>query len=477
VVVPTGTKAIGEARRITDIYRFDPDEFEEIAKARGWSNVTAVKEAATEADYDGGGAEDLTDAHGETATLIGLEKTGKGTETVLVYEHWHYATAWDVENDPAGADGEVVEGERCCIVFSPAAPDKILDLYPWKEKDELIELSPEEQQAELMAAIGENREPEQFRLVRGEERAWPFVQSRYENRSRFFYDTRGLGHLCMDNQIGATALSRAKMTMMDYYMAPMFTGDAKPSTNITHEPGSFLPGDVKYVQPPQVPQQLDFDIQGHRRTAGRRAHAGASTEFSENMAVSRKVQKTAREVEEESTRGAVLSSADVDRFNFPWGELYMQLWDDLRRIGKPLPMIANGKYLGEAGPQIFQRKILWVPASSAKTLNPDQQFARARVAWQFAQGFIQLGVTLDPQAALMDTLQHWDPQAAARWLPDTEKGPMPVYKILQQLAQKMQELGGKMEGMEDLLKKTAKLAIEADEKASGESATRGGDGQ
>jgi len=219
------------------------------------------------------------------------------------------------------------------------------------------------------------------------------------------------------------------------------------------------------VQMPQLPTSFDFTINEHKRAAARRVGAVGATEFSGELTETRKVQKTATEVETDAARGGMISSADVDRFNQPFAELYQQLFEVLKRERVALPMIANDKFKGMTSTDIYDWPVLIVPASSSKTLDPDHQFRRATAAWSFAvDNFLKLGVTLDPQAAAEDILAFWDPFVAERWIKSPTEGEPgglpPVYKILEEMMRALGKTDAEIDQILEAVENTAKLAEE-----------------
>lgn len=443
VIVPSGTKDIRQAERVTDM--LDPmhvRDFQAMAKEHEeWKKPVAQKIAATATTTD----ELDSDAYikstlGVTAQLLGLEAGGEGNEMVQLWEQYLWATDWIADQDESGA---VKPGDKCKIIYCPKEPDQLLSVVPWREKDDFAPFSPEEALIEQVNALQENREPEQGKFVNGKDRVWPYIQCRNENRTTLFYDCRGIGHTCRDDQLFATAQLNGKMVMMDYYQLPLFMGSGgRSSTNVSFTPGSFLPEGVSPAQMPQIPQQFDFDIEKHKRDAARRAGAVGQYEFSGDLSNKKRVQKTAREVQEESARGSMVSSASVDRFNNPWSEVFMQLWEDLGRLGKQLPLISQRRFKGMMDVNVYNWPLMIVPGSSAKTLNPDLQFNRDIQAWEFARtSLASMGVVLDPEAAGADILAHWDPFKAQRWIiGKNDAAAQPVYAQLQQLTQAVQGL-------------------------------------
>jgi hypothetical protein len=445
IIVPPATKEIQKAERITDdSCYYSERELKALAKDRPLMKAAVVDEVVrAHQDRDARNGNENRDMLKVTEGLIGVDVSGNASKEIAVWEHYTYADEFIADQDEAGS---VVVGDKVRILFSPTLTEKLLEVEAWREEDQVEVLPEAELMQEMASALMEGREPVTTRVLRGKERPWPFIQARYENRSRYFYDTRGLGKLLMDDQLQATSEKNAKMVLLDYFQVPMYQGSGnRAGTNITHEPGSFLPDNVQAVQPPQIPQQFDFDVEQAKRTAARRSGTLGQYEFSANLSATKRVQKTATEVSEESARGGMISSASVDRFNNPWTELYMQLWEDLKRLKIVLPLINDQmEYAGDTGLEMYDWNVLIVPASSAKTLNPDQQFQRDSSAWAFATANLApMGVVLDPQAAAMDILAAWDPYKASRWVKkpnEGQAGQQPVYVQLQQLGQEVQAL-------------------------------------
>lgn len=446
VIVPPATKDIQLAERICCVYRFSPGEFERIGRTSRWKNMESVKGKAKGEDS----GEDSSGKHstlGATKHLIGVTTDGESAKTIEVWEVYGYADEWVVtKGDAFYGDGRerFSVGRRFRMVFCPDAPDELLSLRPWAEV-EIVGVNVSVKVPAVPAASGVSGGLGAIDAVLGKDRPWPFVQARFENRSRYYYDSRGIGMLCMDDQIGATAVMNAKHTMMDYFQLPLFTGAARGEQNCSFEPGSFLPENVHPVTPPSIPGSFDFTIDQFRRSAGRRAGAGGLHMYSEQVAQSRKVEKTATEIQEESARTSMVSTASVDRFNGPWQEVYMQLWEELRRMKYALPIIEADTFMGMVPEQVYEFRVLIIPAGNSKTLNPDVQFGRDARAWEFAVNMLaKMGVVLDSQEAALDILGNWDPVKVRRWVLDPGKagagGQMPVYVQLGELSMRLQQI-------------------------------------
>jgi hypothetical protein len=485
VIVPANTKELQKAERITEVLRLSPHAVRKMAKERSWdpAKTEEIIELFTSESGKSGDA-DVRDTLDLTKELIGISTDDKSSKTVTLWECWHIADDWDVKT---GANG-IRLGEKCCTIFSPKQPETLLKAFAWREEDrvEIVEASISDIQSQIsdiksqtsnlesqISDVGLTPPAVRVREIPGKERKWPYIQARAENRSRYYYDSRGAGRLCMDDQLAATALQNGKMVMQDYFQLPLFTGaGSRVSTNVSYEPGSFLPENMTPVTMPQIPQQFDFDIDGHKRSAGKRVGAGSQYQYSGEISSRRKVQKTATEVQDESMRSDTVSSADVDRFNGPFAELYQQLWEDLARLKKSLPMLANNSFQGMSGPEIYDFPVLIVPASSAKTLSPDTQFQRDTAALQSVIGTLgNLGVVFDAPTIAKDVLAHWDPIRTARWLVDPKKagpnGELPIYVTMKQIQEGMQAQQEMIKAMQQAIQEVAKMAMAHDGEMTG----------
>lgn len=462
IVCPSDTKRLADAERIAEFIPLSPEAFLDRARENGW-NMTIAREVA-ESGGDRAKSEN-EDTLETTKTLVGITTDDSEKKTIWIVEQWCIAGEWEVALDETK---RVKKNDRCCVIWGLNKPEQILKIYPWREADTVIPWTPQEQQVEMISAQTEGREPKMYKGVEpGRQRAWPYLATRYENRSQYLYDSRGIGQLCMDEQIAATATLNAKMVMLEYFQQPLFTGaGARNSANVTFEPGSFVPEGTAAVQMPQIPQQFDFDLEMYRRNSARRVGSLSQYEFSGELSRSKKVQKTATEVREQTMHGGMVSAASVDRFNEPWAEVYQALWKDLKRMNKPLPIISRTGAFGQGfNTDFYKLPILLVPASSAKTLNPDLQFNRATAALNTLISTLQYGVNADIQKAISDVMADWDPVAASRWIvPPNQQGPrgeVPIYTQLKQLLQHAQVTDQTLQQIGEAVKTVAKASIGA----------------
>lgn len=450
IIVPTDTKDLVDAERITRVLRFNPRKLREKEVKSAWKNVDLVIERCSGEEKGGDEKSSLRDRE----HLHGINTNPEDYDLIEVLECWHYATEWDVEQAKEfGIEKEVINDRRVCTIFARSAPDLVLNMFPWREDDQMkAEPLDENKAAEEMArAQVEMREPvlesEEIDYGSGTDKRWPFVQARNENiLGRYFYAARGAGHRCMDDMMIATATLRAKMYAMDYHSVPMFERSGEygdNSSNFTAEPGAILPLGLKPSNMQNIPSQLDFTVEYHKREAGRRMGAGSLYMFSGQMTETRKIEKTATESNNENSRLGMVSSASVDRHNDPLVDLYQMLWDDLVRLNRPLPVIENGTFQGLASTDVYQIPFLWVPASSAKTANPDLQYMKAKDVMSVAMGVAQM-LPLDLQYIVKEVFSYYSPDFANKAFFDpNQQGPQgqpPIYMVLQKMQLALQNL-------------------------------------
>lgn len=472
VVAADAPRDMQKHRRITDIYRFDPDDFQTQADKNPTWNKAAVK-AAIEAATN-----DTTKEANETAfetikNLVGVTTDGDAQKRVVLFEYWHYAGDWTVDKAkgmyPAEVAARIIKGRKCKMLFSPQLPDQPIAIHPWRDERERVEERPVYAQDDAgnvildpatQAPVVVSKESVTVVEDLGDRR-WPYVQCPYENRTTFFYDSRGIGQLTMDEQIAATAVRNGKHTLMDYYQLPLFTGPIRNSPQMTFEPGSFLPEGVSRVDPVDVPAGFDFTVDQFKREAARRCGVSGLYEFSDRVTETRKVEKTATEIQREGMRGDMLSSASVRRFVGPWGEVFLQLWEGLKRNQVRLPLVVDQQFQGESSLDVYSVEWLIVPAANARTLNPDMQFLRDKELSAYCLEMSKFGVVVDPQMMAEDTISHADPEKA-RWIrrPDRPgpQGQIPVYQALGDLSGQMKQVMQMLQATQEAVKQVAALA-------------------
>ena len=352
----------------------------------------------------------------------------------------------------------------------PDVPSVCLKVTPMFDVEtERRELKGVELEEEIFNAQQEGREPVPVVTIqKKKQKPWPYIQQRLEMRSPYWYDSRGIGETCMDNQLIATSMMNAKLVWLDYSTKLMFESDGTSTNeqNFKIKPGAKIPAGLKIATPPSPPPSIDYDIDYHKRDAGTRGGAGGAM-YSAEVTSSRKLQMTAEEVRSNNSEKSMVSSASVDRFNSADRELFKQLWDGLVANQVKLPMVFRGKFEGEAPLEIYNYRFLIVPAASAKTLNPDHQFYKAAEAFDWAAKYAdRVGVRMTEG---IDTVLNWydgnfadlvvmDPKEAG------DMGQPPIYQILSQLTQMMQQQGEAGQERDQEIEAALKLAEENSEK-------------
>ena len=454
IIVPCDTKHLQDSDYVCDVLRYTPRDVRRVAKEKSWDEA-AVERALTVAKRK----DDLTgrttgieqDTYQKTKTLVGI--TTSTTEYLVVWEVYRYADETDAARNP-----ELIDGRRMVSVFCPDLPEMPFAEFPWRENGTTIA-----DPALAAAALNEQKAVMVANVVEtvGADKPWPFVQFRYEQRSCRWYDSRGAGHLVMDEQIGATAMRNAEAKMIEFFLTPMLKGNVQNSQNVNFTPGSVLPDGVDFVKPPDIPQQFSFSRNDFKATAGRRVGANGVYNYSTRMSETRKVQKSATEIDSEDQRGSLVSSASVDRFNEPMAELCQMLWADMARLTLPLPMISPASAGNPSAPasalqpDIYAKRVMLIPASSAKTLNPDTQLGRFMQMFQFNATYAQQ-TGFDFMSAMRCVNSAWDSRMTQGWIPSGAQATnfatalAAIQQAIQQLAAGGQDLEKRMAGVEQL---------------------------
>lgn len=393
-----------------------------------------------------------------TKELIGLNTSDMANNQIVVWEVYHYATTWDVENS-----SEVVKkGDKCVSYICPDVPAELLKVMPWREEDdvEVVDVLDDEG---LPVIDPETGEPElDLEEVVGADKRWPLIQHRYSYRSRLWYDTEGIGQKNMDLQIKATAIERCILILIDHIASPTYTSEATQNPqNISIKPGAVLPNGVTPVDDSKrlaILNQLSFMLDNTRRIAASRAGISGGA-YSSQVSESRKLEKTATEVQSENATNDIVSSASVDRFNDPDRELFRQLWADMRRMGTRLPIIHNGKFEGFLDEAIYAYDFLIIPAASQKTLNPDQQFMKSNMIMQSIIGTAEV-TGADISAGQKHIIGMVDPVLANELFPDPDSGELPITTTLNNLTQQIEQLGAGVEQNANQINQAVQLSAE-----------------
>lgn len=439
VVVPVDTKDLKNAERITEVLRLSRREFLRRGSERGWIGTQEAWEKARRTNRAETEHED--DYFDKVKDLIGLATSPKDDDYIVVWVCYHYAQEGNVDPERG-----IEEGDKMVSIFAPDAPEYVLSTYPWRDED-IVTLD-----AQTGTAI----------IQRGKERSWPFVQCVYEDRSPYYYDQRGGGELCMDDQLEATASKNAKYVLMDYYQNPIIRGMSRNQGNIRFAPGTGVESGVDWLPPPPIPPNFDFSVNDAKANAAKRLGAGAMYNYTQDMG-SRKLQKTASEVQLEASRTAGLSSAAVDLFNEPLAELFQLLWEDLARMGLQFPLMNDIGMGASMDPALYNLSVAMVPASSSKTLNPELLLQRQMAFVEFLASKAQMGVPVDMTKCCRDVASQFDPRLTRDWIIDPQQqgpqGQPPIYDMLAQINQNLQMLAKGGQDLTTRIENVEKLAV------------------
>lgn len=476
VIVPSDGRIDDDMEWMTHVLRFSKRKFFK-KEGKGWQNVREAWNIAKQTDrVDQTGNEDNEerDYLATVADLIGITSSGglKDSAFIVIWEIYHHAT----KDMPSRG---IRAGDRVMTHMCPDCPDLFINEVPWREEDKSRALTDVEFVEEMKRSMVEGGVPSLREITKGAPRRWPIVQAPFENESLLWHDTRGAGHLCMDDQIEATAHKNAKLVMLEYTQTPLFTG-AKPKNpnNFSFEPGTVLPAGTQMLQFPALSQQFDFDINAAKAASARRVGAAGQFNFSTDVG-GKNVEKTATEVESENARVGLVSNASVERFNEPLADVWQMLWDDMKRMKLVFPVMLHTGGYEDFDPALYTPEVLILPAASSKTLNPEFQLNRAMgIITNFLVPLRQQGlVDIDISQAVKLALSMWDSRFTAGFMPSPEEKRANEMRIAQ-LEQAVQMLAqGSMEmrdRSQDDLENISNLSIENSERIeqlSGQSET------
>jgi len=431
IIVPVDTADIGQAERLVHVLRGSYRKWKK-KEDQGWKNLDKISvNLDEEKPQRNTTQDDNRNSLKVSAKLIGINASDFANDSIIVWEIWHYSNQWDV--DHCKDWGITKTGMKCRTYICPDFADYVLYAVPVEEQ----------------------------------EASWPFIQHRNEYRTRWYYDSMGIGHTCMDDHLAASFLMKRKLIWSDYSTMPMLEDDGTGDNlaTIKWSPGSKLPRGLKMAQMPAPPQHIDFDIDYFKRSASNRVGASMNL-MSAQASQGNGIEKTATEVTSQNARESMLSSASTDRFNDADTELFPAIWEDCKKLEVDLPMIKDGK-MGMMGTDVYMGDYVIVPAASQKTINPDMQFLKWREAFMFAVQF-QQQVPMNIMEELKRGLAMYDPNFAQTLIFDPAKagpqGQPPIYMMLQQIIQALANNNIIDEQQQKELESVMKLSLETAEK-------------
>lgn len=434
VIVPPNTTHLQNAERIVDVIRLNERAFFERAAQRGWSNAQEVWEKCKRVHSSPSSHEDRS-YFDHIRHLIGVSYNPTYNE-IAIWAVYHYANDEDVQWFSIYKPDVLVEkGDKIVSLFAPEAPDLYLDRYPWRKPDTTLvsqQSLPSENAVEIVT---------QSVVVKGQERPWPFVAFFFDDRGLLFYEQRGIAELVVDDQIEATASKNAKYVMLEYYQNPMMRGIARNPQGVNFAPGSvFSEPDAEFIQPPNIPPQFDFSINDCKASAARRVGAVSMYNYSTDYG-NRKLQKSATEAQLQQTNAVTMSSVGVDCFNESFAELLQILWSEMAEMNVQFPVLSESATTATPyDVSLYQYNVLLVPASSAKTLNPENLLVRMLSVASETIKLAQAGViAIDAHQIWKDVLSQFDPRTANTWLLNSKQPSL--VQTIEDIKQKLLSVG------------------------------------
>ncbi|MBU1778025.1 MAG: hypothetical protein KJ899_15475 [Gammaproteobacteria bacterium] len=386
VVVPRGTKRIRDADRVTHILRYTDREFCQEAQRRNWLRYNELLEALSQdTNQAKAGSNALPDAdeYGVTRSRWNLETDDNSEREICIWEVYH----WRILPDKTT--------EKRVTIICPDKPEIILDDREWKWPDE--EQNIVDQATGMVVLI----------LKTGDPRPWPFIQFRYENRSLYYHDVRGVAEKLEDSQKEATANKNAKALVMDYTCKPFIKGDRNIFTSFKFRPGDILPPGAELVIPPRVDPIFDYNMDLARAAAARRVGAPHGSFSSVDKT---REAKTATEVSQTALTSNMLSSDAVERFCEPLGELFNQMWDFMRHNPPGGLVAVTGDNVELVPAETYSMKFMIIPGVSGRSANPELILRQLTVIAQLLQAFPQVGQFIRGDAMAQFIFDQIDPK-------------------------------------------------------------------
>lgn len=429
IIVPTRTKRMRDADRVCQIIQYSEREFREKAKTRGWQNVELVISYLQENGKLGMGSVG-DDEDGEDQVKLGLVDGETSSETITIWHTYHYTEV------------ETGEPKAWVTIFCKDCPEHVLDSYAWAWPDEIQTVDSTDEYGNPIPTTV---------TVPGEDRPWPYVQFRYENRSEYFYNVRGIAKKLHDAQAYASANMTAKSIFMDYCCKP-FTKGGSSLQAFQWRPGENLPPDVELVIPPRVDPIFDYNMDQARAAAARRVGAPQGPFSSLDKS---KSAKTATEVTQTALQHNMQASDAVERFAEPLGELFDMMWQYLKHYPVPLPAV-RGQTAEIVSPEIFQHPFLVVPGISGRSANPDLVLRQIQALSQIFGVFEQAKMHVRGNELAAFLFDQLDPKLTPMLVVDPEQagaqGGAPIEQQVATIAALLS--GNKQEGQIGLMEQT-----------------------
>ena len=419
VYVPTGTREIKNAVRITHVLKLSEGELRRRADRGDWKNVEQVILACRRDTAAGHGTRGSTDD--DAPAMIGLIRSDPSVDKFVLWEVYHEE-----------------KGERTRTIMCPDNAEIEIKSIPWEWPEVQQEtVVVDEQTGEATGVVEEIGLPI---------RRWPFFQFRFEGRTRDYYDVRGGAEMLEDNQKIGTQFLNIRGTHFDFYGKPLLSGGSQRAglAKFKWQPGEMMPEGVAPAQLPQLDPALDFSVDRERANAARRVGGSQGGLLS---AQNQRERKTATEVNKETGISTGLTSDSIQRFAEPFSDLFTEMWTFLKHHPIKLPMINTQlEFRGFTEMAIFDAKFIVIASPNAMSANPQMVLQQLTQLSPFLQNNPAVDI-IEFTRMLVDQI---DPHLTDRVVldPNRQEGEgVPLVQQVQGLQGAVQQLAEQVQGI------------------------------
>jgi len=379
-----------EPERICHILRLTAKELRERARTKNWQNVEEII---------------ATDEGNDSEFTIEEQRIRSGYQGLCCSPtDSNYYCLWEVYYFDYDEDSH--EYTRKCKIMSPDLPELEIAEYDWVYN------------------------------------WWPIIIFQYETNSNYYYDSRGIAHLVVDDQIYASLMKNSKGVYLDFAGRPLFKGKINNTANITFAPGSILPGEIEPIQLPMPPTNFDYDINSSYLSAERRVG-------SQMAALSQKTngqlpgKMTATEVQAQTAVAAQSGVDSIERFNEPLEKMFEYIYQWLKEDSMQNPELDQLIKYG-VNPQALMMEWIIKPSVNLSTTNP---LFYGQQLQMLLPMLAQSGVVKTPEV-IKHILETIDPRLPDKIMIDQNSGQAPIEMQIAQLGQMVQQLGITMQKLQ-----------------------------
>jgi len=442
VIIPVVTRNLADADRICHACRYTTREFRSAGWANGWS-LEAVEKVLghyrlpradrpvlspnpVDRPYGGSGqsggeSEEFGDDRGRfVGSVLGDADDGDLIEVLEVY---HWRDSEDPEQPP----------RRWRITFPSCNPEWVLREDAWRWPGYAVtQQTVDPVTGAVVAATTE--------ITGDDDRPWPFVQFRFEDRSQEVYDCRGVARKLRTDQNEACAYRTAKAVMVDYTCKPFVKGGTKPPPTFKWRPGDWLgPDGQEIVTNTNISPIFDYSTDMLRAIASRRVGSAGGSLSSADQS---KETKTATEVKTLVSVTGTLSRDQLERFCEPLADLFKMMWEWLRR--NPVDLFAKqaDNTMRPVPPEVYQLPWTISVGAVAYTEHSSMVAQRIRSIAEMMKALPQAGMFIRGDRLALLLTKMIDPRVSKDIVVDpTQAGPGGTAPIEQQVSMMGQQLG------------------------------------